>query len=222
MNPHARSASGGADVPLTPAVRWVLLLSPSLVLAVLMIFHPSPYDDVAGELVPIAGWWTFLHTVQFFLFAFVGASVWMLVDGLGGVAALVARVAAVVFVLFYDIGDAVAGIATGILAGKAASGAIPEGAAVTAIRAIFTDFTKDVFFGLGIFTWLVALVASAVALWSAGAARVPVVLLALPAFLLTFDHAFPFGALTFASFFFVSLWLEISQSRGPGRARTST
>ncbi|HEX6709320.1 MAG TPA: hypothetical protein VF068_03230 [Rubrobacter sp.] len=195
------------------AVRQVILLGPSLVLAVLMIFHPSPYDDVAGELLPIAGWWTFLHTAQFFLFTCVGASVWILVDGLRGVAAVVARVAAVIFVLFYDIGDAVAGIATGILAGKVASGAIPEDAAVTAIRAVFTDLTKDVFFGVGIFAWLLALGASAVALWRAGAARVPVFLLALPALLLTFDHAFPFGALTFASFFLVVLWLEISQRR---------
>jgi hypothetical protein len=193
----------------SPAVRRLILLGPSLLLAVLMIFHPSPYDDVAGELVPIAGWWTFLHTAQFFLFACVGASVLMLVDGLRGGAAVVARVAAVIFVLFYDIGDAVAGIATGILAGKAASGALPEDAAVTAISAIFTDPTKDVFFGVGIIAWIAALGASAVALWRAGAGRLPVVLLALPAFLLTFDHAFPFGALTFASFFLVVLWLEM-------------
>lgn len=174
-----------------------------------MLFHPSPYDDVAGELLPIARWWTFLHTVQFFLFAFVGASVWMLVDGLRG--AVVARVAAVIFILFYDIGDAVAGIATGILAGDAAGGALPEDAAVTAIDAIFSNLTKDVFFGIGISAWIVALVASAVALWRTGAPRLPVVLLALPAFLLTFDHAFPFGALTFVSFFLIVLWLEIGR-----------
>ena len=190
-------------------VPQLILLGPSLLLAVLMLFHPSPYDDVAGELVPIAGWWTFLHTVQFFLFALVGASVWMLVDGLRGGAAVAARVAAVIFVLFYDIGDAVAGIATGILAGKAASRALPEDAAVSAISAIFTDPTKDVFFGVGIIAWIAALGATAVALWRAGVPRLPVVLLALPAFLLTFDHAFPFGALTFASFFLVSLWLGI-------------
>jgi hypothetical protein len=201
------------------AIRRLILLGPSLLLAVLMIFHPSPYDDVAGELVPIAGWWTFLHTAQFFLFAFVGASVWMLVDGLHGGAAVVARVAAVIFVLFYDIGDAVAGIATGILAGKAASGALPEDAAVSAISAIFTDPTKDVFFGVGIFAWIAALGATAVALWRAGVPRLPVVLLALPAFLLTFDHAFPFGALTFATFFLVVLWLEI-QGRNRVQPRT--
>ncbi|HET7272573.1 MAG TPA: hypothetical protein VFI90_15990 [Rubrobacter sp.] len=201
------------------AVRQLILLGPSLILAVLMIFHPSPYDDVADELLPIAGWWTFLHTAQFFLFAFMGASVWMLVDGLRG--ALIARVAAVVFVLFYDIGDAVAGIATGILAGKAAGGALPDDVAVPAIRAIFTDLTKDVFFGAGILAWIAALGASAISLWRAGAPRPPVVLLAVPAFLLTFDHAFPFGVLTFASFFLVVLWLDLSQRRGSGRARIS-
>jgi hypothetical protein len=204
-------------VPRSQAVRRLILLGPSLALAVLMLFHPSPYDDVAGELVPIAGWWTFLHTAQFFLFAFAGASVWMLVDGLRGVAAVVARVAAVIFVLFYDIGDAVAGIATGLLAGKAASGALPEDAAVAAIEAIFTDFTKDVFFGVGISAWIVALGASAVALWRAGTPLLPSVFLALPALFLTFDHAFPFGALTFATFFLVCLWLEIS--RPPDRLR---
>lgn len=195
------------------AVRRLILLGPSLLLTVLMLFHPSPYDDVANELIPIAGWWTVLHTVQFFLFAGVGASVWMLVAGLRGYATVISRVAATVFVLFYDIGDAVAGIATGILAGKAAGGALPEAVVVPAISAIFTDSTKDVFFGAGILSWILALAAAAVALWPAGAPRLPVLLLAVPALLLTFDHARPYGALTFASFFIVTLWLEMASRR---------
>ena len=137
-------------MPSSPATRRLLLLGPSLLLTVLMFFHPSPYDHIGDELIPIATWWTVLHTLQFFLFAGVGASVWMLIAGLRGYAATIARVAAVIFVLFYDIGDAVAGIATGLLAGNAAGGDLPETAAVTAINAIFKDFTKDVFFGVGI------------------------------------------------------------------------
>ena len=117
---------------------------------------------------------------------------WALVAGLRGVAAWVARVGVVIFVLFYDIGDAVAGIATGILAGRAASGALPEDVAVLAIRAIFTDLTKDVFFRVGISAWILALAAAAIALWGAGAPRLPAVLLAVPAYLLTFDRTFPF------------------------------
>jgi hypothetical protein len=76
---------------------------------------PLPYDDYLGELVPIAGWWIALHTVQFDL----------RVHGRGGldahrrpagIAAKLSRVAAVVFAIFYNAFDALAGISTGILA----------------------------------------------------------------------------------------------------------
>lgn len=187
------------------------MLGAPLALAVLMLFHPSPYDDVAGELVPIAGWWTVLHAVQFVLFALVGAAVWVLVGGLRGVAAAVARVAAVVFVVFYDIGDAVAGISTGILAGAAGDGALGERAAVEAVEALFADPTKNLMFQIGVYAWVVALVAAGISLYHAGAPRVPLLLLAPVAFFLTFDHAFPFGSLTFAFFSLAALWLEFDR-----------
>lgn len=191
----------------------LLLLGPPLVLALLMLFHPSPYDDVAGDLVPIAGWWTTLHAVQFVLFALVGAAVWLLVGGLRGGAATVARLGAVVFVLFYDIGDAIAGVTTGILAGSAATGALSEQAAVEAVEAIFADPTKNLFFQVGIFAWIVALAGAAVALWRAGSQRPPLVLLAPAACFMTFDHARPFGSLAFACFFLAAAWLEFAPAR---------
>lgn len=205
----------------SPAIRRLVLLGPSLLLSVLMFFHPSPYDRVEDELIPIATWWTVLHTLQFFLFAAMGASLWMLVAGLRGYPATTTRVAAVIFVLFYDIGDAVAGIATGLIASNAAGGDLPETAAVTTINSIFTDFAKDVFFGVGILAWIVALATAAVALWRAGYSRARVLLLAIPAFLLTFDHAFPYGTLTFASFFTVTLLLELL-GRSNAQPRTVT
>jgi hypothetical protein len=60
---------------------------------------------VAGELVPIAGWWIALHTIGFVPFALMGAALWMLVEGLRGLAATVSRVAAVVFAVYYDAGE---------------------------------------------------------------------------------------------------------------------
>ncbi len=130
--------------------RFVLLGTP-LVLAVLMLFHPSPYSDLAGKLVPIASWWTAIHTIQFVLFAFMGASVWMLTDGLRGVFVVVSRVAAVIFAVFYDIGDAVAGISTGILARRAASASDAEQAAlVEAMETLFQSPTKNLVFAIGI------------------------------------------------------------------------
>ena len=190
--------------------RRLLLLAAPLALALLMLFHPSPYDDVAGELVPIAGWWTALHAVQFVLFALAGAAVWLLVGGLRGGAATVARLGAVVFVLFYDIGDAIAGVATGILAGGVASGALSERAAVEAVEALFADPTKNLFFQVGIYAWIAALAAAAVALWRAGSPRLPLLLLAPAAYFVTFDHARPFGSLAFACFFLAAAWLELA------------
>jgi hypothetical protein len=41
----------------------------------------------------------------------------------------------------------------------------------------------------------------------------PLVLMALPAYLVTLDHAFPFGSLTFGTFFVLALWLELTSGR---------
>ena len=192
-------------------LRRVVLLGTPLVTAVVMLFHPSPYSDLAGELVPIAGWWTVIHTIQFVLFAFMGAAVWMLTDGLGGVAATVSKVAAVMFAIFYDIGDAVAGISTGILAGRAADASAAEQAAlIGGAEALFQSPVKNLVFAVGINAWAVALIAAAVALFWAGAPRVPLFLLALPVYFMSLDHAFPFGSLTFGSFFVAALWLELA------------
>ena len=138
-----------------------------------MFFHPSPYHHVEHEVIPIATWWTVLYTLQFLLFAAMGASFYTLVAGLRAYATTTARIAVVIFALFYDIGDAVAGIATGLLASNAAGGDLPEPVAVTAINSIFTDPTKDEFFGVGILAWILALAASAAAQWPLGSPACP-------------------------------------------------
>ncbi|MDQ3317372.1 MAG: hypothetical protein M3522_08600 [Actinomycetota bacterium] len=197
-----------------PVLRRLVLLGTPLALAVLMLFHPSPYSSVVEELTPIAGWWITIHTVQFVLFAFMGVAVWMLTDGLSGIAATVSRAAAVVFALFYDIGDAVAGISTGILARSATGLPAEEQAAIAgAVEILFRSPVKNLVFAVGINAWAVALIAAAVALFWAGAPRVPLFLLALPVFFMSFDHAFPFGSLTFGSFFVVALWIELARPK---------
>jgi hypothetical protein len=198
-------------------LRRIVLLGTPLALTVLLVFHPSPYDDVAGQLVPIAGWWIALHTIGFVLFALMGVAVWMLTAGLRGVFATLSRLAAVVFALFYDAGDAIAGISTGILARSAEVGTLGERVAVVAIETLWEDPTKNLLFDIGRYAWIVALVTAAVALYRAGAPRLPLVLLALPAYVVTFDHAFPLGSLTFGTFFVIAAWLEFA----PGRVSSS-
>src|SRR5215213_10359280 len=164
-------------------LRRIVLLGTPLILTILLLFHPSPYDDVAGELLPIAGWWIALHTIGFVLFALMGVALWMLTAGLEGVVATLSRVAAVVFAVFYDAGDAIAGISTGILARSAEEGALGERAAVAAIETLWADPFKSLLFDIGRYAWIVALVTAAVVLYRAGAPRLPLVSLALPAYL---------------------------------------
>ncbi len=92
-------------MPFGLVLRRFILLGAPLALAVLMLFHSWPYDDYATELVPTASWWTTLHTIQFVLFAFMGASVWLLTDGLRGVDVFISRLGAVISAIFYNIGD---------------------------------------------------------------------------------------------------------------------
>jgi len=167
--------------------------------------------------MPIAGWWTALHTIGFVLFALMGVALWLLTAGLPGVFATVSRAAAVVFAVFYDAGDAIAGISTGILARSAQAGALGERAAVGAIQTLWADPFKTLLFDIGRDAFIMALVTAAVALYRAGTPRLPLVLLVLPAFLVTFDHAFPFGSLTFGTFFVIAGWLEL----GPGNVSSS-
>jgi len=132
---------------------------------------------------------------------------------LEGVDATLSRVAAVIFALFYAAGDAIAGISTGILARSAQDGALGERAAVEAIDTLFADPFKSLLFDIGRYAWVVALVTGAVALWRAGVPRLPLVLLALPAYLVTLDHAFPSGSLTFGTFFVIAAWIEVASGK---------
>ena len=84
-------------------LRRIVLLGTPLVLTILMLIHPSPYDNVAGELLPIAGWCIALHTILFLLVPLMGMALWMLTAGLEGVIATLSRVAAVVFVGRFEI-----------------------------------------------------------------------------------------------------------------------
>ena len=95
----------------------------------------------------------------------------MLTAGLRGIVATLSRVAAVVFAVFYDAGDAIAGIFTGILARSAEVGALGEQTAVVALETLWADPTKNLLFDIGRYAWIMALVTAAVALSRAGALR---------------------------------------------------
>ena len=205
----------GTPVELHLALRRVVLLGTPLTLAILEFSHPLVSRDLAGTLFPVAGWWLALHIVQLVLFALMGAALWLLTDGLHGIATTVSRLGAAVFVVFYGTGDALLGIATGILARGA--GDLPTevlAGRVEAIAMLFEDPIAQVLYGVGELGWLVSLLAAVMALYAGGSPRLPLVLLVLSGFvLLVFDHPAPYGPIVFGLFFLGALWLELTRGR---------
>ena len=211
-------------------LRRVVLLGTPLVVAVDVVFlHPVLNGDVRTELFPVAGLWLTLHVVQLVLFGLMGVAAYLLLDGLSGIFAVIGRLAIAVFVVFYNAGDAVAGISTGILARGAVD--LPAGeqvAVAQAIAKLFADPTKQLIFTIGTYAWSVGLLAAAVALYRAGAPRLPLVPLALAAVpyidFSGFDHSPPFDPLALALFFLAALWLELARrkQRPPDEVETSS
>jgi hypothetical protein len=190
---HPPSARGRKEVDMTHAVSpaadkkhlrplELVVLAAPLLWVVLAILHPGggdeppPYEGIADE----ANKWIFVHVGQLVLTPLLAAGVWMLLDGIQSVAAKVTWAVLALWMVFFSAFDAIAGIATGVLARHANSLAGEEREGV--VRAI--DFLWDdsqlaggefsVLGNLGQGTWLVVAIAATVALWRAGVSRLVV------------------------------------------------
>jgi hypothetical protein len=104
--------SGLGDLCQSAAMRWarvVVIAAPAVVLAGLGLTHPQ---DLTATSAP---WWTTLHALLLPLFPLLAFSLWLLLRGLPGPAAWVARIAAYGYAAFYTALDVLAGIAAGEL-----------------------------------------------------------------------------------------------------------
>jgi hypothetical protein len=92
------------------------LIAVPLVWAVVLLFHGAPDpDDVYGSLQGEASRYLTVHLVSLVLLGLIGAALYLLLRDLPGRAARIGRLAIGPFVVFYVAGDAIAGVATGVL-----------------------------------------------------------------------------------------------------------
>jgi hypothetical protein len=165
-----------------------------------------------AEAVAQGGWFMWFHIIQVPLIGLIALAVYLLTDGLAGQAVRVSRWAIGVFAVFFSAYDAAAGIGTGY-AMRSAQGFSAEG------QAAVYEAVKDLPlislpFGLsivGTLAWVVALIATAIALRGAGASRGPFILLILAGVFLLGGHPYPAGTLAFGSFFLAAAWLQFDQ-----------
>jgi hypothetical protein len=203
-------AASSATTPDHTVLRRLVLLGTPLALAIMEIFHPQPSG--VGESVEQGGWFMWFHIIQLPLIGLIVLAVYLLTEGLEGRAVRVSRWSIGVFAVFFSAYDAAAGIATGF-ALRNAQGLPAEGQA--AVHEAVKDMPElSLIFGLsivGTLGWVVALIASAMALRGAGVSRGPFVLLILAGVFLMGGHPFPAGTLAFGCFFLAAAWLEFGQ-----------
>jgi hypothetical protein len=174
------------------------LIGVPLAWAVLLMFHPggeatdvygSARDDVTAFLV--------VHLGMLLFIPLMAVAVYLLLRGIEGTAATVARIALIPFVIFYSAWETLQGIANGVLVDKVnAMPASDRGVGAELVQ----DFAESplvadmgVFALIGSLGLIVALIATAVALKrEAGAPTSVAVLLGISGFLIT-AHPPPFG-----------------------------
>jgi hypothetical protein len=162
--------------------------------AVLLLFHAAPDTaDIYESLRDDPQTWIAVHVGTL---AFIGLTALVLaalVHDITGAAARLARLALLPFVLFYGAGEAILGIATGVVV-EYANG-VPRAerpGAAGAAQALWDDaIAAELLPTLGSVAWVIAVIAAALALYRAGAPRMVPILLVVSSFVLL--HAPPIG-----------------------------
>lgn len=177
---------------------------------VIGLIHPP--DLEVGDDATIHYW---LHVVQPLFIGLLAWSLWLLVDGLPGRAASIARYAVIPYVIAYTTLDSVAGIATGMIVREANSMSPADAAVVD--RAM--DGMGGEVIPVGVWlasglTWFIAALATAAAVKQVGG-RGPATLMVIGAAVFAVGHPFPPGPIGIALFGLGVAWLELRRSHAP-------
>ena len=182
-----------------------LVVGPPVLFGLVTVLHPLPnWGRIVDSLAPRLGLWIGVHVAQLILVPLVMLTVWTLLAGLDDGPTRVARAALVVFAAFYSAFDAVVGLGTGLLVRRVGALDGAERDAAARLAQWFWDARLDPalpvlwIIGVGTSAWLVALVATALALRRAGASRRIAALLVVSGVALAIDHPFPTGTIAMA------------------------
>ncbi|CAA9418551.1 MAG: hypothetical protein AVDCRST_MAG66-2503 [uncultured Pseudonocardia sp.] len=201
---------------LHPLLRRLVVVGAPAVLAGLMVFHSVP-----GAFAGVDGLVTFieLHMVMLVLFALTAWAGWLLLDGVTGADAAVARLALGLFVPFYAAYDGMLGIARSLVYIRAEQTGGAEGEVLTAAaRSLGGYSATGLVVEIGTWAWIVGVLGLAVTVARTRRQFLPAALLVPAAVALYWDHPAPAGTIAFGSFALAALWLEL---RPAGRPRAA-
>src|SRR5438132_2347907 len=104
---------------MTHRLRQIFLFLPPLLVGALNVMHPIAHHPIYAGILHHVDWWISLHLLNLVGFPLVGLAAYLLVQGINTPAAILSRIAVVVFIPIYAAFDALAGIATGTLVKQA-------------------------------------------------------------------------------------------------------
>ena len=151
------------------------------------LVHPTSDPKVGDP----TGFFVFLHVVQPVLIALMAYALWTLVEGLPGRAAKIARFAVVPYAIAYTMFDSIIGVATGVFAGEAGSLSAADQAVVAGVLDTDHWLGYAIYLAAGL-SWLVAVVAVAVAVARIAPLRVSL-LLGIGGLIFALGHPIPPG-----------------------------
>jgi hypothetical protein len=189
-------------------LRRSILFGAPLGYIVLGLVHPDD-PDVGDD----ATFFIYLHFVQLFLIALVAYALWLLVEGVESRSATVARIAIIPYAVFYANFDALAGIATGLIAQEGGRMGDADGAVVQQLLDnLGEEPILTVFSLLSSLTWLVAAAAAALALRDRAPAWVTVVMV-VGAVVFAAGHPWPTGPIGMTLYVLGIAWHELRPRR---------
>jgi hypothetical protein len=166
----------------TTAIRAFVVGAP-LPFAALLTQHPMGGGDMFEAVSRDAGTWLAIHYAGAVFFPLMALVVWLLIRGIPGRAATIARWALPVFAVFYTVWEAVFGIAIGLIAqsGNDLSGAERAGAASAVEHIVASPLFGEMgaFSAIGSLAWWTAIAGAIMAFRHAGVRRSTLVLFGL-------------------------------------------
>jgi hypothetical protein len=187
-----------------------------LALAVVLWWHPPGGDEIYESVRHDIDAWMFVHTVFLFFIPLMAAAVYLLLRGLESRAAMVSRIGLVFFLVFYTAYEVTIGLGSGILV-EYANGRPPSEQAVLADA--IQEYNQSYLLGdpasvsllLGLFGWVVSLIAAAIAFRRAGVGWVATVLVGLSALFAV--HPPPIGPAALVCFAAAAVLIERWRAR---------